>query len=145
METHSHYITRLEKKGVKPTAVRILVFKALEEAQCPVSLLDLENVLETVDKSTIFRTLNVFLAHHVIHAIEDGSGSLKYEVCSNEETCSIDDMHTHFYCEKCHRTFCFQGIHVPTVHLPEGFEMQSINYMIKGICKECSHQTPEKT
>ena len=101
MGTNQHYITRLEKKGVKPTAVRILVFRALEEAQLPVSLLDLENLLETVDKSTIFRTLNAFLAHHLIHAIEDGSGSLKYEVCSNEDTCSIDDMHTHFYCERC--------------------------------------------
>ena len=54
MGTNQHYITRLEKKGVKPTAVRILVFRALEEAQLPVSLLDLENLLETVDKSTIF-------------------------------------------------------------------------------------------
>ena len=140
MGTNQHYITRLEKKGVKPTAVRILVFRALEEAQLPVSLLDLENLLETVDKSTIFRTLNAFLAHHLIHAIEDGSGSLKYEVCSNEDTCSIDDMHTHCYCERCHRTFCFHGIHVPIVHLPEGFNMQSINYMIKGICKECSYK-----
>ena len=135
-----HYITRMEKKGVKPTAVRILVFRAIEEAQHPVSLLDLENLLETVDKSTIFRTLNTFLAHRLIHDIEDGSGSLKYEVCSNEDTCSVDDMHTHFYCEICHRTFCFRGIHVPVVHLPEGFDMHSINYMIKGVCEECSRK-----
>lgn len=141
---NQYHITRLEKKGVKPTAVRILVFKAMEEAQCPVSLLDLENLLETVDKSTIFRTLNVFLSHHLIHDIEDGSGSLKYEVCSNEETCSVDDMHIHFYCEKCHRTFCFRGIHVPVVHLPEGFDMHGINYMVKGVCRECSSKLETK-
>ena len=93
METNQHYIDRLEKKGVKPTAVRILVLKAITEAGCPVSLPDLETMLETVDKSTIFRSLNVFLAHHVVHDIEDGSGSLKYEACAGEETCSIDDMH----------------------------------------------------
>lgn len=145
MESNRHYIERLEKKGVKPTAVRILVFKAMAEAERPVSLLDLETMLETVDKSTIFRTLNAFLAHHVIHDIEDGSGSLKYEVCTNEEACSIDDMHTHFYCEVCHRTFCFRGIHIPVVSLPEGFEMQSINYMVKGICRECSHKTGNTT
>ena len=122
---------------MKPTAVRILVVKAMEEAQRPVSLLYLANLLETVDKSTIFRTLNVFLSHHLIHDIEDGSGSLKYEVCSNEETCSVDDMHIHFYCEKCHRKLCFRGINVPVVHLPEGFDMNGINYMAKGVGMEC--------
>ena len=76
METNQHYIDRLEKKGVKPTAVRILVFKAIAEAGSPVSLLDLETRLETVDKSTIFRSLNVFLAHHVVHDILDLCGSL---------------------------------------------------------------------
>lgn len=140
METNQHYIDRLEKKGVKPTAVRILVFKAIAEAGSPVSLLDLETRLETVDKSTIFRSLNVFLAHHVVHDIEDGSGSLKYEACTGEETCSIDDMHTHFYCEVCHHTFCFRGIHIPVIHLPDGFEMHGINYMVKGICRECARK-----
>lgn len=69
------------------------------------SLLDLENDLDTVDKSTIYRTITLFLTHHLIHAIDDGSGSLKYAVCSNDCNCEVDDLHTHFYCEKCHRTF----------------------------------------
>lgn len=140
MENNQYYIDRLEKKSVKPTSIRLLVFKAMVEAEHPVSLLDLETILETVDKSTIFRTLNTFLAHHLIHDIEDGSGSLKYEICSGENACSIDDMHTHFYCEVCHCTFCFKGIHIPVVNLPEGFDMHSINYMAKGICRDCTRQ-----
>lgn len=96
METNEIYAERLEKKGVKPTAVRILVLKAMMEASCAVSLIELETMLATVDRSTIFRTLNLFLAHHLVHDIEDGSGSLKYEVCPDEDTCSVDDMHTHF-------------------------------------------------
>lgn len=138
------YVDRLQKKGVKPTAVRILVFRALIQASCALSLPDLEELLVTVDKSTIFRTLTLFLSHHLVHAIEDGSGSLKYEVCPEEETCSIDDMHIHFYCEVCHRTFCFPSIHIPLIHLPEGFRMNSINYMVKGVCQECSVRFPNK-
>mgnify|MGYP000004823637 FL=1 len=79
METNEIYAVRLEKKGVKPTAVRILVLKAMLESPCALSLIELETLLGTVDRSTIFRTLNHFLAHHVVHDIEDGSGSLKYE------------------------------------------------------------------
>lgn len=138
METNQQYIDRLEKKGIKPTALRILILRTMMEIPHAVSLADLEQALDTVDKSTIFRTLALFLSNHLIHGIDDGSGSLKYEVCSSECVCSIDDMHTHFYCERCRRTFCFKSIHVPVIDLPEGFRMNSINYVVKGICADCA-------
>ena len=47
------------------------------------SVTDLEDKLDTVDKSTIFRTLTLFLSHHLIHGVDDGSGSLKYAVCED--------------------------------------------------------------
>ena len=131
------YSRILEKKGLKPTANRLMILKAMLSEVHPVSVTDLENILITVDKSSIFRVLSLFVSRHVAHAIEDGSGVLKYEICSGEEECTIDDMHTHFYCESCHQTFCFKTIHVPTVELPEGFVMHSINYMVKGICPKC--------
>lgn len=132
------YVDRLEKKEVKPTAMRILILRTMMTTPYAVSLANLESILDTVDKSTIFRTLTIFLKHHLIHGIEDGSGSMKYEVCSNECTCSIEDMHTHFYCEKCHHTFCFQTIHIPVVDLPAGFVVRGANYIIKGICADCA-------
>lgn len=132
------YIDRLEKKEVKPTAMRILILRTMMTTPYAVSLANLESILDTVDKSTIFRTLTIFLKHHLVHGIEDGSGSMKYEVCSNECTCSIEDMHTHFYCEKCHHTFCFKTIHIPVVNLPAGFVVRGANYIIKGICSDCA-------
>lgn len=50
----------LEKKGVKPTANRILVLRALLAAARPVSLPELEELLERMDKSSIFRVLGLF-------------------------------------------------------------------------------------
>ena len=91
----------------------------------------------TMDKSSIFRVLNLFVEHHIVHVIEDGSGTLKYEICDSQE-CSIADMHTHFYCEKCHKTFCFKAIQIPEIDLPEGFSMNSVNYVVKGICPKCA-------
>ena len=76
-------IRRLEKKGVKPTAIRLLVADAILSAKRAVSLSDLEVILDTVDKSSIFRTLELFVKHHVVHAIDDGSGSIKYEICTD--------------------------------------------------------------
>ena len=48
------------------------------------SLFDLEAELETIDKSTLFRTLTLFQQHLIVHTIDDGSGSLKYSVCDEE-------------------------------------------------------------
>lgn len=45
METNEIYAVRLEKKGVKPTAVRILVLKAMLESPCALSLIELETLL----------------------------------------------------------------------------------------------------
>lgn len=129
---------RMESRGVKPTAVRLLVFTALQQAACPQSVAELEDYLQTVDKSTIFRTLTLFLEHHLIHGIEDGSGSVKYELCSGERECSVHDMHLHFFCEQCHRTFCFKDMPIPDIDLPEGFIMHGVNFVIKGVCSECS-------
>ena len=127
----------LEQRGIKPTAIRMLVLKAMIDAEQAVSLLDLENKLDTVDKSSIFRTITLFVSQHLAHSVDDGTGSLKYAVCDSECTCAVKDLHTHFYCEYCHKTFCLENIHVPVVDLPEGFAVRSINCikrMLRGMC-----------
>ena len=67
----------LEQRGIKPTAIRMLVLKAMMETEQAVSLLDLENKLDTVDKSTIFRTITLFVSHHLAHSVDDGTGDRK--------------------------------------------------------------------
>ena len=117
--------------------MRILIFKEICRIGGAFSLNDIEQGLETVDKSSIFRTLEIFEKHHLVHSIDDGTGSIKFEVCEGEDDCTIADMHTHFYCEKCHRTFCLKEISAPLVDLPEGFQANSVNYIIKGLCPDC--------
>ena len=133
-------IPTLEKKGVKPTSNRILVLKALLASGHPLSLSELEEILPTMDKSSIFRVLTLFVEHHIAHGIEDGSGSLKYEACRGENECTLEDMHAHFYCEICKQTFCFKTTHIPEISLPEGFSVSSINYMVKGMCPHCARK-----
>ena len=104
------YLDILKQREIRPTAIRLLILKAMMRFERAFSLLDLENELDTVDKSTVSRTINLFLDHHLIHCIDDGSGSLKYSVCGNDCNCSVSELHAHFYCLKCHRTFCLRNI-----------------------------------
>lgn len=130
----------LQQHGIKPTSNRILVAKALAEEEYPSSLTELEEKLVSVDKSGIFRSLTLFREQHLVHTIEDGEGGIKYELCMSHAKDEDDDMHVHFYCEKCHKMYCLYGTPIPHVPLPGGFSRDSANYVIKGICAACNSQ-----
>ena len=129
----------LERHGVRPTANRISIVRALAASSRPLSMTELEDLLSTIDKSNIFRTLMLFRDRHLVHAIEDGSENVRYEICHSGDADPLhdDDRHCHFYCERCHRTFCLEKIPVPEVVLPRGYEAHSANFVIKGICPAC--------
>ena len=60
---------KLVLRDIRPTAIRVLVLRTLLEMKQAMSVSDLEAQLDTVDKSTIFRTLTLFLSHHLIHGV----------------------------------------------------------------------------
>lgn len=141
MEKHSAAMAReiLGKAGVSATPNRILVVKELAAADSPLSLSELELSLDTLDKSSIFRVLTLLAAHDVVHAVEDGRGIAKYELCrATDRLQADDDMHCHFYCTGCRRTFCLSDVKVPDVEVPEGFNVKGVNFMLKGICADCA-------
>lgn len=127
----------LHKAEIKPTANRLLVLQEIAAADYPLSLIELETRIEMLERSSILRVLNLLLDREVIHTIEDGRGVSKYELCHGESHCSVDDMHAHFYCEKCERTYCFEEIAAPHINIPAEFEIRSVNYMLKGRCPKC--------
>ena len=131
----------LEKHAIKPTANRIVVLKALDTAGRPMSLTELENKIMTIDKSGIFRTLTLFRDSHLVHVIEDVGDGVRYELCHSRHHDVDDDLHVHFFCEQCQRTFCLDHLPVPSIALPIGFVMHSANYLVKGICPECASVT----
>lgn len=140
MEQQTDIISLLENKKVKPTANRILVLKGLLSSSRPMSLSDIEDALPTMDKSSIFRVLSLFLERDIVHAFEDGRGVVNYEMCESKGSCNHKDSHIHFYCESCHRSFCMEDLHIPSFRLPEGFRPSSISFVIKGLCPECGRK-----
>ena len=131
---------RLEERDIRPTAIRVLILREMlsMEDHLAFSLLDLEDRLDTVDKSTLYRTINHFHEKLLIHSIDDGSGSIKYSLCNRNCDCSLRDSHVHFSCIHCNRTFCLEGIAIPKINLPNGFHYESANFVFKGVCDECT-------
>ncbi len=144
MTDEAFYTGKLGRHGIKATSVRILVLRQMLRGDEMVSLPDLERYLPTVDKSTISRTLSVFLSQGLIHAVDDGSGATKYALCDDGEEAAFRDGHIHFSCALCQRTFCLRQIHAPAVKLPSGFSIQSVNYVVKGLCPECNRKNERR-
>lgn len=135
---NEHIVMILEAVGIRPTATRILIYKTISKLKDTFNLSDIEMELLSIDKSTIFRTLVSFQEHHLIHSIDDGSGSSKYCLCRNQGECHEEEGHCHFYCTKCNKTYCLEDHATPNIVLPNGFEMKQINYIVKGICATCN-------
>jgi Fur family ferric uptake transcriptional regulator len=128
---------RLEERGIRATAIRILILRAMLLQDRAFSLSDLEEQLDTVDKSTLFRTLSLFHEKLLIHSIDDGSGAMKYSVCNRDCLCLLNDLHVHFYCVYCKKTFCLENIPIPAVKLPARFVLTDENFVLKGYCDKC--------
>lgn len=95
------YTPILESAGIRPTSTRLLIYEAIARNSDTFSLSTLERQLDSIDKSVIFRTLVLFHEHHLIHSVDDGSGSHKYCICHNHGHCHEEEAHCHFYCEIC--------------------------------------------
>lgn len=125
----------LNQHGIRPTAVRILVYRAVCHRSEAFSLADVEEWLPEMDRSSIFRALRLFTEHDILHQIDDGSGIEKYCVCRCESSHHLN--HVHFACTRCGRTYCLEDHTIPLVTLPKGFETHEVEYIVKGHCPKC--------
>ncbi|WP_149274213.1 Fur family transcriptional regulator [Pareuzebyella sediminis] len=131
----------LEEKKVRPTAMRLLIYKYMAEKEIAVALTDIENAFAKADRTTLYRTLKTFEEKGVVHHIDDGTGIQKYALCEPGCNCELEqDLHLHFHCSNCNETVCLTAHKIPHISLPDGFVAEDANLVLKGICEKCSGQ-----
>lgn len=138
--TQEEIEARLQNAGVKRTPVRYLIYRLLTKAEAPMSAREIEDALETVDRSSITRTLALFHDRDLVHAIDDGSGSVRYEACTALHGHSFADQHVHFHCTVCDRTYCLEEVAVSMSVLPDGYRVRHVNFMLSGVCAACANK-----
>lgn len=131
------YETELAEAGVRVTAVRLLIWRTLRERMTDAfSLSDVQDILYTIDKSTLFRALTLFAEQGLLHSIDDGSGMQKYCVCRCDGH-EYHHNHVHMTCVRCHKTWCIEDVEIPVVPVPDDFEVLERQYVVKGVCRKC--------
>lgn len=130
---------KLNSNGIRPTAMRILIYKYMAEKNNALALTDVEQAFLKAERTTLYRTIKTFEEKGIVHQIDDGTGVLKYALCEPGCNCEIDrDLHLHFHCNSCDKTICLTQHKIPHINLPEGFMAEDANLVVKGICDTCS-------
>ncbi|WP_462251276.1 Fur family transcriptional regulator [Ekhidna sp.] len=100
---------------------------------------DLEQKFKQYDRVTLYRTLNSFLDSGILHKIPNATGVATYGLC--HETCSPDHHdhnHIHFKCNSCGQIECLDDKEVPAVSIPKGYQVETVNMIVDGICAKCA-------
>jgi len=129
----------LRTHDIRPTAIRLLMYKFLREKNVAVTLNDIESGFEKSERTTLYRTIKTFEKNGLVHQIDDGTGVAKYALDEPQlGAASPQDLHLHFHCTNCNETLCLTDHKIPHISLPKGFETQDMNLVLKGICDKCS-------
>lgn len=129
----------LKKHNLRITQFRMDVINVFNKAGHALSSSDIETKLKDADRITLYRTLKSFEEKGIIHKAVDGTITQKYAICDADcDEHHHHDQHVHFHCERCENTFCMDNVFVPTIHLPQGFNVSSTNMVVNGTCEKCS-------
>ena len=124
---------------LRHTPVRRAVLQVLSSSPFALSGHEVEQQISSeVDRITLYRTLKTFEESGLIHRVIDTSDTVRYAACSIE--CSVQahfDNHVHFKCTNCQHIYCLNQVAIPSVALPAGFEADTRDYLLAGVCREC--------
>ncbi len=141
-------MTKTEKilsyHGIRPTQMRLEIYKFLKRKQSAVSFSDLKKAFvqksetnKTANRTTFYRNLKIFEDKGLIHQINDGTGVAKFAISGeNNKGKYGSDLHLHFHCTDCGKTICLPN-KIPEESLPDDYKINDVNLVLKGICVKC--------
>ena len=130
----------LKRHGLRSTPVRRLLLEIMDATEHAVSHADLEQqVGGEADRVTLYRALNTFEEHGIIHKVLDREGVARFALCmDNCSTHTHVDEHLHFQCTVCSNVYCLPIEHYPRVSMPNGFNLVRLSLVAEGVCKRCN-------
>jgi Fur family ferric uptake transcriptional regulator len=92
-----------------------------------------------LDRTTIFRTLNLFVNKKILTRITSADGFNRYLVIENKRSIPAS-----FICDICKRIVPAQIIILPKVKLPKGAKVHTMEMLIHGQCSICRKSEREQ-
>lgn len=130
----------LSKKSLRRTQTRTDILSIFLKKDVALSEPELEKAIQgSCDRVTIYRTLSTFLEKGILHKVLDDTGAMRYALCAADchDEHNHQHDHVHFKCDECGKTICVDEVRIPSVNLPEGYQLSGVNMLLQGTCPEC--------
>lgn len=135
MEASVNYIKEiLLDKDIKPShhRIRIFQFLALNRYHPTVEMIynDLIDEIPTLSKTTVYNTLNLFVASNLVRVLNIDEVEARYDITT--------DNHGHFRCKSCGEIYDFEfdSNYLSGEELKD-FQIHEKNVYFNGICFSC--------
>jgi Fur family ferric uptake transcriptional regulator len=133
----------LRDAGLRVTAPRVSVFRALYEAKGPISHPELADQLavEGWDRATIYRNLIDLTEVGLVRRTDLGDHVWRFELMRGETEDHDKTMHAHFVCDSCGDVQCLPGEAikvVPVRGMPKSMrKAEGMEIQLRGRCDNC--------
>lgn len=94
-----------------------------------------EQLVGNYDRTTFYRSFKTLEEHKIVHKIVVDNQIVKYEL---DNSVTRKKKHAHFYCNCCKAVHCLDSVEIPQPTIPEGYDVQELELVVKGKCKKCS-------
>ncbi|MEI6385756.1 MAG: transcriptional repressor [Spirochaetota bacterium] len=137
MQAPTRAVKRLEEAGLRPTRFREQTLEALLATDSALSHKDLVHRLPDLDRVTIFRCIKQLRKSSLLHEVRGADGVCRF-VVNRTQGNACPGNHPHFFCLSCGALTCLEGLRLPHLDLPTGFEVRGKQFLVEGICPGCA-------
>lgn len=139
-KTSKDFLNQLVAAGHRLTAVRRLIIDFLQQSQKPATALELQGVitkkLRPVNKTTIYRELELLLNNNIVVEINFGDNKKRYEIAGLPH-------HHHLVCSNCDKVedvFIDRDLHQleQKITKEKSFTVHSHSLEFFGLCQDCN-------
>jgi len=124
--------------GLRRTAGRVAILGALLRARKPLTHEELLTRLgeDSVDRVTVYRTLQAFMDKGIAHRIAAGDRLWRFAVCGCGHRVHC---HPHFACRVCGAVACLNDVALPDLaRMMPGYAVESLEVYVRGVCPRCA-------
>ena len=130
-------ILRDHELRVTPARLDVIQYFLSQESTVGVSDLN-SSFSKQYDRATLYRTLQSFTDHGILHKVLDKEEGSTYALCESCHDGHHHDEHVHFQCDNCGKSICLNDVEIPEVSLPNGYKLRDANMLLEGTCDKCS-------
>lgn len=132
---------RIQKFGLRCTAVRLAVVGELHDAGSPLSHAEIARALAPLDldRATVYRSLMELSESGLVSRLDLGDHVWRFELRENGHGEAAE--HPHFLCTECGEVSCLNGVEIKVTPGPRNKPSavgKVTEILLKGRCARCS-------